>query len=318
MNEGATNRRLEASLKSTAGSGYQQIELGWRIFNGLAQAADHRFGWRKLPTPLGLAVLIGVRTSCASRTCTTRTSCRRRSGPVPPWRPEYRTPRTPDGTYNDLEHPAMGRAGSRFGRNMPLDTAHRETAPRRSWTRTRGPSAASCMTRTSSRPATTLNALAAAWLQFMIQDWFSHGRGPTDDVWEMPLAEDDPWPEHPMLIPRTPRRPDAARRAPTGPPTYLNTRDALVGRVVALRQRPASMQRRVRSGDDGKLHIGPDGLLAAARRPPSIDPRQVPGLLARPEHAGAAVRARAQRDLRPAQQATTRRGPTRSCSSGRG
>lgn len=29
--------------------------------------------------------------------------------------------RTLDGTYNDLEHPEMGMAGSRFGRNVPLE-----------------------------------------------------------------------------------------------------------------------------------------------------------------------------------------------------
>jgi hypothetical protein len=31
------------------------------------------------------------------------------------------TARTADGTYNDLGSPAMGSAGSRFGRNVPLD-----------------------------------------------------------------------------------------------------------------------------------------------------------------------------------------------------
>ena len=56
----------------------------------------------------------------------------------------------------------------------------------------------------------------------MIQDWFSHGTSPTDDPWEIPLADDDPWPDRPMRIMRT--RPDPT--APPGEhrrPTYANT-----------------------------------------------------------------------------------------------
>ena len=35
--------------------------LGWRIFDAASRAIDRRLGWDRLPTPLGLAVLIGVR-----------------------------------------------------------------------------------------------------------------------------------------------------------------------------------------------------------------------------------------------------------------
>ena len=37
-------------------------------------------------------------------------------------------------------------------------------------------------------PATGGNALIAAWLQFMIHDWFKHGTSPTDDPWVVPLG----------------------------------------------------------------------------------------------------------------------------------
>ena len=40
-------------------------------------------------------------------------------------------------------------------------------------------------------------------------------------------------------------------------------RDALVGRLADLRQRQSRPRARVRSGVDGKLTIGPDGLLPA-------------------------------------------------------
>ena len=33
------------------------------------------------------------------------------------------------------------------------------------------------LTRHDFIPATSLNLLAAAWIQFMVKDWFSHGAG---------------------------------------------------------------------------------------------------------------------------------------------
>src|SRR5687768_9513873 len=110
-------------MNSTAGSRYRR-SLGWRIFNRAAQATDHRFGWHKLWTPVGLAVLTGVRNILRQRNLYDTTRLPSEGvAPVPPWRPQYATTRTPDGTYNDLSDPAMGRAGSRFGRNVPLHKA---------------------------------------------------------------------------------------------------------------------------------------------------------------------------------------------------
>ena len=43
-----------------SGSRYRDT-LGWRLYDGAAAAADRCVGWDKLPTPLGLAVLIGLR-----------------------------------------------------------------------------------------------------------------------------------------------------------------------------------------------------------------------------------------------------------------
>jgi len=37
--------------------------------------------------------------------------------------PRFLSERTLDGIYNDLAHPEMGMAGSRFGRNVPLEQA---------------------------------------------------------------------------------------------------------------------------------------------------------------------------------------------------
>ena len=79
------------------------------------------------------------------------------------------------------------------------------------------------LTRETLHPATTLNVLAAAWLQFEVHDWFSHGKHEAENPWEVGLADDDPWPERPMRIPRTRRDPtsDATprRRRPSSPTT---------------------------------------------------------------------------------------------------
>ena len=54
-------------------------------------------------------------------------------------------------------------------------------------------------------PADTLNVLAAAWIQFEVHDWFSHGKGEPKNPWEIEVADDDPWPDHPMKVQRTSR-----------------------------------------------------------------------------------------------------------------
>ena len=111
-------------------------------------------------------------------------------------------------------------AGSRFGRNIPIEHTFPDPNPLEP-----SPREVSrvLLTRHELVPATSVNALVAAWLQWMIRDWFSHGRSPTDNPWRIPLADDDPWPGRPMLIMRT--RPDPTR--PPGPsdlpPTYANT-----------------------------------------------------------------------------------------------
>jgi len=74
------------------------------------------------------------------------------------------------------------------------------------------------LTRKEFIPATTLNLLAGAWIQFEVHDWFSHGQNEEQNPWKIELAADDPWPQHPMEIQRTRRDPSAD---PTGSPTFV-------------------------------------------------------------------------------------------------
>ena len=88
----------------------------------------------------------------------------------------------------------MGMAGSRFGRNVALDRAAPEPMPGlmepnpHTISRT-------LMRRDTFTPATSLNLLAAAWIQFMVHDWFVHKRSSIADGVELPLAPGDDWPE---------------------------------------------------------------------------------------------------------------------------
>src|SRR5688500_13623017 len=101
--------------------------------------------------------------------------------------------RTSDGTYNDLACPRMGSAGIRFGRNVPLEEAFPDIAnlmkpsPRRV--------SLELLTRTTFQPATILNVLAAAWIQFMVHDWFVHKRGTWSFTHDIPLDDGDASPE---------------------------------------------------------------------------------------------------------------------------
>ena len=149
--------------------------------------------------------------------------------------------RTVDGTYNDLDEPAMGMIGARFGRNVPLDQhlprgaagpARPEPAPRQ-------PRAAH---RDEFKPATIVNVLAGAWLQFEVHDWFSHGKNAGGAVRararrRRPLeraADADRAHAHRPVPGRERRRRD-----------LRTDRLALVGRLADLRQRAGD--RRARS-----------------------------------------------------------------------
>ena len=128
--------------------------------------------------------------------------------------------RTPDGSYNALDDPDMGMAGTRFGRNVSLDKAFPEAMP---GLMTPNPHTISrtLMRRKEFTPATTLNLLAASWIQFQTHDWFAHARD-NDVPVEVELPEGHAWHENPMRVPRT--RPDDTRTEKDAhlPPTYIN------------------------------------------------------------------------------------------------
>ena len=173
-------------------------------------------------------------------------------------KPEVRANRTLNGTYNDLKYPRMGAVGARFGRNAPfpycqVDNENLLNPDPRSIS-------VDLMTRQQFQPATIVNLLAAAWIQFETHDWFSHGRDESgENNIEIPLAASDPWPEHPMQVPRTPADPTPSTD-PKKPPTFPNrvTHWWDGSQIYGWDGITAA---KLRTGVDGKLKVAADGKL---------------------------------------------------------
>ena len=191
----------------------------------------------------------------------------------------------------------MGMLGARFGRNVPLELTYPEPMPQLLEPNPRVVSR-ELLTRDEFKPATIVNVLAAAWLQFEVHDWFSHGKNDAGGAVRARAR-------------RGRRRGPSGRcgssaRAATPAPTddgdaadVRHRRHALVGRLADLRQR-----RGLRARDPlgrGRQAAARPGRPAAARpRRQDRPDRRRRELLARPRAPAHALHARAQRDLRPA------------------
>ncbi|AGP37302.1 peroxidase family protein [Sorangium cellulosum] len=181
--------------------------------------------WHRLPAQIGVFNLLSFRNVLRQKNLVdTREIPSNGAATAPPcFRPEVLYQRTADGSFNDLGDPDMGRAKTRFGRNVPLRNTEPEPEPR-----LLEPSPRLVSTRLLARrqfvPATSLNLLAAAWIQFMTRDWFNHGSPVEGNEFRVPLDRErgDDWPEDPMMIRRTPADPTRVPGGGDGPPTYVN------------------------------------------------------------------------------------------------
>jgi Animal haem peroxidase len=180
--------------------------------------------------------------------------------------------RSPDGSFNSLDHPRMGMAGARFGRNIPLpegvpdtDDALLDPSPRLI--------SRELLARRTFIPATTLNLLAAAWIQFETHDWFSHGQPGPGNEFKVPLPPGDDWPEPIggcMQIRRS--IPDTTPRETWlgGTPTFRNTNSHWWD-AAQLYGSDRARQMQIRSGTDGKVRLAADGMLPDDPTHPGID-----------------------------------------------
>jgi hypothetical protein len=248
----------------------------WRLLDRLATRIDLKVGWDRLPKPVGLAVLAGLRDTLRRLNLyDTNEVPSTNLPPIEPTRPEHQTQRSLDGSHNDPIDLRMGMAGSRFGRNIPLTSIVRDSHDDKLRPSPREVSRA-LMTRNGLIEATSVNALVAAWLQFMIRDWFSHGKSPKDNPWEIQLADGDAWPDNPMRIMRVMDDPTRPASSADQPPTFINTSTHWWDASQIYGTTP-EYQAFVRTHEDGKLRVEPDGSLPLPPGKTDGNPTEEPG-----------------------------------------
>ncbi|MFL6931606.1 MAG: peroxidase family protein, partial [Xanthobacteraceae bacterium] len=191
-----------------------------------------------------------------------------------PWVAGNERWRSADGSYNSLDHPRMGMAGSRFARNVPLSEAIPDSGAALLDPSPRVISR-ELMARETFKPATTLNLLAAAWIQFETHDWFSHGQPIKNDPdpHKIPLPPGDDWPDAIggcMHIRRSRRDPTPREPWLGGTPTFVNDNSHWWD-AAQLYSSDRKRQERIRSGADGTIRLGADGMLPDDETHPGID-----------------------------------------------
>ena len=218
------------------------------LFTSLASALDRKYGWDRLPRPLGLFTIVYLRKQLRRKNLY---DTRLVKPPPPP--PADLSSRTIDGSHNDLRQPSMGSTGTRFGRNVPLARAVPEPEPDLLEPSPRLVSR-ELLTRETFIPVESVNVLAAAWLQFEVHDWFSHETEKDGKPFEISLTDDDDWPERPMTIERTQQDPTGDAAAPT----FL-TSDSHWWDGSQIYGNNEEFATRVRD-DGGRLRFADDGL----------------------------------------------------------
>jgi hypothetical protein len=164
-----------------------------RAARAMFESINRRVPWYLLPVRAGLLNLEAFRQVLRTQNLIDTQPVEAPPAPrsVPPLPAEdSRWARTPDGRDNDLSEPAMGAVGAAFGRNL-----HADYRPELFDEPNPVLVSQELLTREKFLPATSLNLLAAAWIQFQVHDWVNHARhplgGPHDVV--VPLPGDMTW-----------------------------------------------------------------------------------------------------------------------------
>jgi hypothetical protein len=229
--------------RTDGGSAYRAGWL-WRKVDGWARRVDQRHGWYRYKLLLALAVLLGIRNNLR-RENLFDTNAGREEAPLGKLQERYRTQRSPDGSYNDLDQPRMGMAGRTFGRNVPPEDAWPEDDDR---ILDPNPLEVSerLLVRKEFLAAESINNLAAAWIQFMVRDWMSHSAGSSKDLWKLDEKRGE--------IGTIPRTPPADPRDPGSPPAYRNEVTPWWD-ASQIYGKDAGEQALVRRGEGGRLKV---------------------------------------------------------------
>ena len=178
--------------------------------------------WHRLPRWLGVANLIALRVELRQHNLYDtdgdlthpKESCPFHPGPG------ASTLRTPNGTLNDLQHPAMGCRYSRFGRNMstkrPVTAEPALLRPNPLVVSQR------LLARKEFKPATSLNLLAAAWIQLQVHDWFGHENESLAEENKIRVPQSGDWHQPALEIAPTKLDPTNSKPLSSRYPAYRN------------------------------------------------------------------------------------------------
>lgn len=143
-----------------------------KVFKGVNKVV----AWHKLPSFIGVFNLLAFRLELQrdnlhdvypnADSQGTTASC-------PMKDPRYLVTRNSDGLFNELDEPLMGCTGMRFGRNVTREHTKKPT-PEELLTPNPRVVSEQLLKRTVFKPATIVNLLAAAWIQFQLHDWVMH------------------------------------------------------------------------------------------------------------------------------------------------
>jgi len=168
--------------------------------------------------------------------------------------------RTEDGTCNILENPAEGSVHMRFGRNVNPDVVQAELDSDTLLTPNPREVSNVLMARHEFKPATSVNFIAAAWIQFMVHDWVSHGPNSESDPIEVPLPEGDPLGSGSLYVQRTTADDHSHDGDSNRPAAYRNINTHWWDGSQIYGSSKAQNDK-VRAFVDGKLKIEGDGTL---------------------------------------------------------
>jgi len=234
------------------------MRIADRVFNGFFVKLNRRIYWHQLPLPFAFLNLVALRNNLRRKNLYDTAAVEPRAPAIDHFGMDVRRYRAPDGSYNDPVHPSMGMKGTRFGRNVGTWRRHSDPAelmhpnPRTISRR--------LMTRHSFQPATSLNLLAAAWLQFQVHDWIDHGTNSIDRKHAIPLDQNDDWPLGEMLVPATLPDP-TANLSDANIPTTFQCHSTHWWDSAQLYGDSVEKQRELRTGFGGKLRLTDADLL---------------------------------------------------------
>ncbi len=249
------------------------MEVTTTVYGKLAGYKDRVWtNWYRRPFFLGILTLAYMREKMNKHNLNSTYPKQGLTG----FQPEGQTPpdgvkhfRTADGSWNNLENPKEGAAGTRFSRNIQIADIRPESGEKLMMPNPREISRHLLTRGAEMKEVPFLNMLAASWIQFQNHDWVNHGESLINELIEIPLADDDParkkYGQTHIFIPRTQRDPTRMGNKEPAAISFINEVTHWWDGSQIYGSDQATVNR-LRSGKDGKMKMNDDGTLPLGKK----------------------------------------------------